>query len=539
MGPFQAIIASSIARFVPEWKCSYQQRATPQRLNCEKLDPMVVAYHCLSELVRICPFPSLTWRQLACIAQLWSIRTSRICPMPFMRWRQVYSSGTEGIYPTSHSEMKRSKNDHIRSTISRYFKRRQFTEIEMSSRKDARQKHTITDLSVRRQTRSRASVDNTLAMSSISGDATAFDQQFTRLKTFISTAVMPYRSQLETILFPMFASVYLEMLCNGQKVPAHKFHGRHCEAFPEEHRQPFLKLLKKLETKSEVLTNKTVAEFRDNRTILKADQDTVDYLMRFLTTEENMIILQVFNQYIQTDVTGALPNGTIELSSMPEVKEEAHSDTSSLQVNQNGDDKSVTPVLEEELTSVIQAVRDLPPSLPSICFFTFLNTYQGLCSATLSQDKKRLSGCFEDASISVWNLEPDIFTRCNVECDPSKVVLAADFIHCTQDEIREKMNCKAIQSSERANLMGHRGAVYKTRFLHNSHSHLLSCSEDCTALFSWKLFRFIAPLLASPSCLLDLALKYHPCICASPVHLDNCPYITSDLHYFPVVRRFS
>ena len=96
MGPFQAIIASSIARFVPEWKCSYQQRATPQRLNCEKLDPMVVAYHCLSELVRICPFPSLTWRQLACIAQLWSIRTSRICPMPFMRWRQVYSSGTEG-----------------------------------------------------------------------------------------------------------------------------------------------------------------------------------------------------------------------------------------------------------------------------------------------------------------------------------------------------------------------------------------------------------------------------------------------------------
>ena len=77
-------------------------------------------------------------------------------------------------------------------------------------------------------------------------------------------------------------------------------------------------------------------------------------------------------------VTGALPNGTIELSSMPEVKEEAHSDTSSLQVNQNGDDKSAMPTLEEELTSVIQAVRDLPPSLPSICFFTFLNTYQGL-----------------------------------------------------------------------------------------------------------------------------------------------------------------
>ena len=50
----------------------------------------------------------------------------------------------------------------------------------MPSRKDARQKHAITDLSVRRQTRSRTSVENTLAMTSISGDATAFDQQFTR-----------------------------------------------------------------------------------------------------------------------------------------------------------------------------------------------------------------------------------------------------------------------------------------------------------------------------------------------------------------------
>lgn len=325
-------------------------------------------------------------------------------------------------------------------------------------------------------------MENTLAMTSVSGDATACDQQFTRFKMFISAAVLPYKAQLEALLFPMFACVYLEMLCNGQKVPAHKFHERHCEAFPEEHYQPFLKLLKKLETKSEVLTNKTVIEFRDNRTVLSVHQDTLDYLMRFLKMEDNMIILQVFNQYIQTNITGALPNGNIELNAMPEIKEEVSSSapTLSQEADAGDQDRPTGRTLEEELASAIKAVRELPPSLPSICFFTFLNTYQGLCSAMLSQDKKHLSGCFEDASISVWNLEPDVSKSLPADCDPSKVVLSADFIHCTQDEIKEKMNCKAIQSGERAVLQGHRGAVYKARFLTDSQPHLLSCSEDCS-----------------------------------------------------------
>ncbi|GFO46183.1 taf5-like RNA polymerase ii p300/cbp-associated factor-associated factor 65 kda subunit 5l [Plakobranchus ocellatus] len=383
--------------------------------------------------------------------------------------------------------MKRSKNDHIRSTISRYFKRRQFTEGEMPSRKDVRHKQAITDLSVRSQARSRSSVENTLALTSISRDATAFDQQFTRLNVFIMNAADPYKGQLQPLLFPMFANIYLEMLCNGQKVAAHKFHERHCDMFQAMQHQPLLKLLKKLETKSEVLTNKSVAALRDNCTVLTAGQDTFDYLMRFLKTEDNMIILQVFNQYIQTNVTSSLSNGKIELSAMPEEKE-ADPSMAAPETASNSQDKigevdraqARQHTLEEELASAIKEMHDLPPSLPSICFFTFLNTYQGLCSATLSPDKKRLGGSFEDGSISVWSLEPDTFVRSPTECDPSKIVLSADFIHCTEQEIREKMNHRAIQSTERINLQGHRGAVYKTRFLRDSSPYLLSCSEDCT-----------------------------------------------------------
>ncbi|CAL1538474.1 unnamed protein product [Lymnaea stagnalis] len=385
--------------------------------------------------------------------------------------------------------MKRSKNDHIRSTISRYFKRRQFTESEMPSRKDLQREQGVKDMSVRRRTRSRTSVDNALSLSSISGDATACDQQFTRMKAFITGAVAPYCTELQPLLFPMFAHTFLEMLCNGQKVPAQKFHERHSDTFKEEKYQAFIKVLKKLEAKSDVLTTKEVIEFRlvvENRHTLNVSEEALDYLMRHLKTEDNMIMLQMFNQYIKTNVIikadGGLINGRIEMEALPEVCDESQLDRN----NQTADGLATLDkphpelTLEEELSAAIKAVRELPPCLPSICFFTFLNTYQGLCSANISGDKKKLSGCFEDSSISVWNLEPDVLTRSSADCDVSKIVLSADYIHCTEAEIKEKLAQKSNQSAETAKLLGHRGPVYKSRFLADSKSYLLSCSEDST-----------------------------------------------------------
>uniref|UniRef100_A0A0B7A1T6 TFIID subunit TAF5 NTD2 domain-containing protein n=1 Tax=Arion vulgaris TaxID=1028688 RepID=A0A0B7A1T6_9EUPU len=371
--------------------------------------------------------------------------------------------------------MKRSKNDHIRSTISRYFKRRQFTESEMPSRKDLRREQPVRDLSVRRRTQSRTSVNNTLALSSISGDTTACDQQFTRIKMFITTAVSPYNAELQPLLFPMFAHVFLEMLCDGHKVPAQKFHDRHSEAFQDEKHRNFLKVLKKLETKSDAMTSKEVIEFRENRHVLNVTQETLDYLMRHLKTGDNAIMLQVFNQHIKTNVIQA--GCSVEIDSVPEVLEDSKEEVQSIEAVAAPERERT---LEEELAAAIKAVRDLPPCLPSICFFTFMNTYQGLCSATISQDKRKLSGCFEDSSISVWNLEPDMIKRSPADCDVSKVVLAVDYLHCTEEEIKEKMNQRVNHSTETARLFGHRGPVYKTRFLTESSSYLLSCSEDTT-----------------------------------------------------------
>ncbi|KAK6960289.1 TAF5-like RNA polymerase II p300/CBP-associated factor-associated factor 65 kDa subunit 5L [Biomphalaria glabrata] len=380
--------------------------------------------------------------------------------------------------------MKRSKNDHIRSTISRYFKRRQFVESEMPARKDAQREQSVTDMSVRRRTRSRTSVENSLALTSISGDATACDQQFTRMKAFILGASAPYHTELQPLLFPLFAHTYLEMLSNGQKVPAQKFHERHSETFKEEQYQSFIKVLKKLEAKSDVLTTKEVIEFREHRFILNLSEESFHYMMLHLKAEDNMIMLQIFNQYIKINVVqdaGAVCGSKLEMKQLPDVLAESQLiKESPASVAPVIDGQQQEPTLEDELAVAIKAVRELPPCLPSICFFTFLNTYQGLCSSTISIDKKRLSGCFEDSSILVWNLEPDLLTRTTSECDVSKIVLAADYIHCLEDEIKDKVFSRSTQSTETAKLVGHRGPVYKSRFLSDSKTYLLSCSEDST-----------------------------------------------------------
>lgn len=43
---------------------------------------------------------------------------------------------------------------------------------------------------------------------------------------------------------------------------AQKFHERHSETFQDERQKSIVRLLKKLETKSDVITNKDIVEFR-------------------------------------------------------------------------------------------------------------------------------------------------------------------------------------------------------------------------------------------------------------------------------------
>jgi len=340
----------------------------------------------------------------------------------------------------------------------------------MPSRKDTRREQSVCELSVRLRTRSRSAVENGIALTSITGDATACDQQFTRLKNMICNAPAPHHGELEPLLFPMFTHTYLEMLANGHKVPAQKFHERHSEMFSESKKESFSKTLKNLESKADIMSYKEVSEQRENRFLLNLQQDSMEYLMRFLKTEEAMVILQIFNQCVKVNVSSTVSNPGLELANEP----------GEADVKPDITVKTEKCSEEQELMDAIQAVKELPPCLPSICLFMFLNTYQGLCSSTISPDQSKLSGSFEDSSLTVWHLKPDMFQRQATDTDVSHVMLGADHMMFTETENKDRLNKRAGQTSETARLIGHRGPVYKSQFLHNTSSHLLSCSEDAT-----------------------------------------------------------
>ena len=83
-------------------------------------------------------------------------------------------------------------------------------------------------------------------------------------------------------------------------------------------------------------------------------------------------------------------NGHVELTGIPdfqddlvEVKKEVKvevmefGETQDESKTEEAESSESSQSLEEQLDSAIKAVRELPPCLPSICCYTFLNTYQG------------------------------------------------------------------------------------------------------------------------------------------------------------------
>ncbi|KAJ8317778.1 hypothetical protein KUTeg_004672 [Tegillarca granosa] len=201
------------------------------------------------------------------------------------------------------------------------------------------------------------------------------------LKNFIHDSSEPYKEELQSILFPSFVHIYLQLLCNGHKTPV----------------------------KEDIMTSLDLRE----------------------GTTESL-----------TPVNDTRPKQS--------------------EVIQN-------------LQQSIKKVREGAPCLSSICFYTFINAYQGLCTVDISPDKTVLSAGFEDSTVKLWSITPGLIHSKQVQYDPSTLFLAADFWDLQEDPDTESKT----QYREVAIMRGHNGAVYKTCFTSDS-KYLLSSSEDCS-----------------------------------------------------------
>lgn len=136
---------------------------------------------------------------------------------------------------------------------------------------------------------------------------------------------------------------------------------------------------------------------------------------------------------------------------------------------------------------MIQALRETAKKtklgsdhMPSICFYTFMNTHEGLFSVSVSNDSSVVSTGFTNSSIRLWALTTQKLKSLKMPFELEKIDLESSNL---MEKILDDSSGRDIRT-----LIGHSGPVYSTCFSPDR-SLLVSASEDGTARL-WSLHTY-------------------------------------------------
>lgn len=376
--------------------------------------------------------------------------------------------------------MKKNRNEMVAAAVRRYLKGRQYMDCDSSKKADVRLQQSVADFALNGTVASETGAKNVLSYSPVNKDAQAVEQQFSKLKNFIADACEPFKSELTFVLFPMFVHLYLELVSNGQKSSAQKFHSRHRSTFQSsEQYRTITDILPSITSASDVPSHPHVKEFRENKYSVKLSDDCLEYVLNFLRDSDNLILLQVFNLHIDIDVQFSHEkiNGDAQGVGLQQ-----HLGSSTTARGSSADSKQAPSVehCKDSLTSLRQAIKNVkegPPCIPSICLYTVNDRLSGLCSVSQAEDGSLLACGFEDSSIRLWSLLPRPLQTIQPDVDVSRVRL-----YCDADEMD---HCNSPQESDSKVLRAHSGPVYGLDFVPGKEV-MLSCSED-TTVRAWSL----------------------------------------------------
>ncbi|KAM7282074.1 TAF5-like RNA polymerase II p300/CBP-associated factor-associated factor 65 kDa subunit 5L [Ixodes scapularis] len=128
---------------------------------------------------------------------------------------------------------------------------------------DLKLQQSVSDLVLSGVVAAETGTKNLFSFSAISKDASSIDQQFTKFKNFVSEASEPFKSELSFVLFPIFVHLYLELVSNGQKSLAQKFHGRHRGMFQSSDQfRVVVDMLPNISSASDVPSHPQIKEFK-------------------------------------------------------------------------------------------------------------------------------------------------------------------------------------------------------------------------------------------------------------------------------------
>jgi transcription initiation factor TFIID subunit 5 len=339
------------------------------------------------------------------------------------------------------------------------------------------------------------------------------------------------------ILYPVLVHMYIELIYNGHEEQAKELMDRFGPE-QEHYYQEDLKRLGMITKREQMSGNDLIDTFKSNEFIIRISRDTLSLLKRHMHEKKASIVMNIINEHLyfdlyegmarnkkQCDATaGALlgearrqdnkvkvyygllkePDYQQMTTQAPppeedddegqdgdkpkkkkQKKDPLFSKKSKTDPNAPASDRIPLPQLRDiDKNEKIKALREAqkrvnlgPDNLPSVCYYTLLNSLYTVTCAEISEDSSLIAIGFSDATIKVWPMTPMKLR----ELKPADQLKEID--RDVDDVLVRMMDDRKAELSRV--LTGHNGPVYRCTFTFDR-SLLLSCSDDST-LRLWSL----------------------------------------------------
>ncbi|KAK7113833.1 transcription initiation factor TFIID subunit 5-like [Littorina saxatilis] len=384
------------------------------------------------------------------------------------------------------------------------------------------------------QSQSSSAVSHALAAYKSSDDPSIYDDVYSDLKAFIDSCLDVHKVELSTILYPVFIHMYLELIYNNHGQHAFQFFQRFSRD-QEKYHEPDLARLAAVQRREHMENDQMMETFKSSRFVIRMSRDSYTHLKRHLQERHMTLLINMIQEHLFIDVFDGVPRNQDQIQATsgallgdaekeankakvfygllkePDLnvplededegegdgdgtgkpkKKKAKKDPLLMKKSKN-DPNAPQPtriplpeLKDQDKIEKISAFREAlkrdklnAEHLPSICFYTFLNTSQGVTCVDFADDSSMLAVGLQNSNIRVWSLVPK-------KLRSMKSAMELEIIDKEADDVLERM-MDDRSATEFKILTGHCGPVYAVSFSPDR-SNLISASQDGTVRL-WNL----------------------------------------------------
>ena len=278
---------------------------------------------------------------------------------------------------TSPREKNSTKED-VSTTVTNFLMKRKYAESETSVQSINTER--LEEMALSTSISNETGITNVFSFAANNNsNPSLFDEQYSNLKSFITGANQVYRTELSTLLFPMFANIYLELVVKCYSSAASGFFSKHSGDFMSEHKEE-VQHLQGITCVERVGTSDVANAFRRRKYAVKLSKKVFSYFIQYLRSGQHTLLLQILNKSLHIEVTHSKPGRRISVEDEPDL--EVSSTAPALnRVGGTAKHSSTDPVKDCEglaaLNASIEQIRNGPACIPSVSFYTFRNAYKG------------------------------------------------------------------------------------------------------------------------------------------------------------------